>query len=122
MGPDNSIEPKPHRGGFIWTLVAIPWKVWLVLVFFACLVVAGGKIISWVFHTNWVASAIWFLAAEFMIICWRAYKEASLSYFDGESGTFKPRHQKWLRIRLLKLSVVIAIVLAAIGVFVQRYF
>ena len=71
-----------------------------------------GKVISSGYHLNWAASGIWFFAALFMVSTWAMSRDASLKYFDGQSGTFMPRFSEPLRVRFLKRSVAITVALA----------
>ena len=96
-------------------------KVGLYVLFVALLSLAMCEVISGAYHTNWLASAIWFLAAMVVVGACAIYKDTSLAYFTGESGTFQARFSKQARVRFLGRAVGVATALAIVGLLVQAF-
>jgi len=95
------------------------------IVFQLCLSAAGGKYLSWVisdfYPINWIACTLWHQAALWVVIAFSSYRTDSLSYFDSQSGTFKPRIPKGPRRKMFKIILIFAFVFAILGLCDQIY-
>ena len=84
-----------------------------------------GKMVSYIsqdfYRLNWIASGLWFLSACWVAIAFSTFNEESLSYFNGQTGTFQPRFQKRSRFQIFALLFSISVVLALLGLLVQIY-
>jgi hypothetical protein len=98
------------------------WKLAIWLAVLVALSIGVGKVASLWYHLNWIASAMWYLAALFLVFALSVYSDASQKYFHGPSSTFKPRFSASARSRFLVRSVAMAIAFAIVGLLDQTYF